>query len=719
MDLNAFIRTADPRKVRIVERARAENKEPIVTVAKHRTVTLLPTLVVRPSGELSASIEREFVRDADGSGGGDQEIASIGGHGNVDPIVPTTDNVVAEIEAPGPRRLKKKRVSRESKGILAASHPPNRLRADYGTTGGSAIRGKSPSVLNRLLQDSLLTVEQGVPALPTLPFITSYVIALPLEEGGDHTDSMTGPSLRTVGPTVRFIVLSDSSHHSGAKSADPECTTPTSVDIGKDKDVPASSVFACSSSSDKTDRTLSLFTGKSGSEFVAGSIRVGGDADVNLQEIYIPEWSVTKGFELNDRRSCANMIDHFTPPTFFKTIRGMKHEQLFAEFNVSTARNLSLSSEVRMHAEYNILEKKKWKSLAEEKDNLLQVKDKEIEELSLEAIEGSLQGEVASAKEHNGLLEQEHSALKLKVHELETSSAGLREKLEMYEGSMRQLEEFQDSLMKPLEARLAEINVDFTRCCMHFQENFHPHLLNAIARRRWLLTHGMKLLMAKCLNSTEYMEALGNAFGRAIEKGMQEGLAAGIEHGQAGRCLSDLEAYNPSAEADFNSAVRDLRGLNFLLLWDLSTKKDASTLDVMDLLRLDDPVHHKQDKVMIGSQALSVALETCHRRVRKMERNLAERLPFMKDVFVSIYHPVSAEALAILLETSTEPPVTVLITTALSTVVIHPNSDPFLLVKDYGNPDLAGVVSEDVIPGPEGEGKVEGSTKGDVDDVFS
>ncbi|GJX82572.1 hypothetical protein Tco_0332053 [Tanacetum coccineum] len=326
MDLNAFIRTADPRKVRIVERARAENERPIVTVAKHRTVTLLPTSVVRPSGELSASIEREFVGDAGGSGGGDQEIASVGGHDNVEPIVPTTDNVVAEIEAPGPRRSKKKRVTRGSEGIPASSHPPKRLRADYGTTGGSAVGGKSPSVLNRLLQDSLLTVEQGVPALPTLPFITSSVTASPLEEGGDHTDSVTGPSLRTVGPFVRFVVLSDSSHHSGDKSVDPKvdsfvrsvapvmttttivttfvssvaATATTSVDVGKDKDVPDLSVFACSSSSDKTDRTLSLFTGKLGSEFVAGSIRAGGDVDVDFQEIYIPEWSVTKGFELND-----------------------------------------------------------------------------------------------------------------------------------------------------------------------------------------------------------------------------------------------------------------------------------------------------------------------------------------------------------------------------------------------------------------------------------
>ncbi|GKE97846.1 hypothetical protein Tco_0021197 [Tanacetum coccineum] len=194
MDLNAFIRTADPRKVRIIERARAENERPIVTVAKHRTVTLLPTLVVRPSGELSASVEREFIRDASVGDGGDQGVASVGGQDNAEPIVPIMDNV--ETETPRPKRTKKKRVTRGSERMPAASHPPKRLRADYGTTGGSTTGGKSPSVLNRLLQDSWLMVEHGIPALPTLPFITSSVTASPLEEGGDHTDSVTGPFLR-------------------------------------------------------------------------------------------------------------------------------------------------------------------------------------------------------------------------------------------------------------------------------------------------------------------------------------------------------------------------------------------------------------------------------------------------------------------------------------------------------------------------------------------
>ncbi|GJT97957.1 hypothetical protein Tco_1093475 [Tanacetum coccineum] len=374
-------------------RARAENERPIVTVAKHRTVTLLRTSVVRSSGELSASVEREFVGDASVGDGGDRVFDSVGGQDNVEPTVPVTEHV--ETEIPGPKRLKKKRVTHESEKMPAASHPPKRLRADYRTTGG-----KSLSILNRLLQDSRLMVEHGVPALPTLPFITSSVTASPLEEGGDRTDSVTGPSLRTVGPSARFVVLSDSSHHSGAKSADPEVdslvrsaapvmteatTVATTVaipaDVSKDKSVPHPSVFGSSSSSEKTDRTLSLFTRRSGGGFATRSIHAEEVIGVGLEEIYVPEWTVTKGFELNDGHSCANMIDHFTPPAFFKTVRGMEHEQLFAEFNVSAARNLSLSSEVRMRAEYNILEKRKWKSLAEEKDCLLGARDKEIEEL--------------------------------------------------------------------------------------------------------------------------------------------------------------------------------------------------------------------------------------------------------------------------------------------------------------------------------------------------
>ncbi|GKB97744.1 hypothetical protein Tco_0983881, partial [Tanacetum coccineum] len=156
MDLNAFIRTADPRKVRIVERPRAENERPIVTVAKHRTVTLLPTSVVRSFGELSASVKREFAGDASVGDGGGQGFDSVVGQGHVESSVPITEPVEAVV--PKPKRSKKKRVIYDSEGLPVPFHPPKRLRADYGTAGGSVTGGKSLSALNRLLQDSRLTV---------------------------------------------------------------------------------------------------------------------------------------------------------------------------------------------------------------------------------------------------------------------------------------------------------------------------------------------------------------------------------------------------------------------------------------------------------------------------------------------------------------------------------------------------------------------------------
>ncbi|GKD32547.1 hypothetical protein Tco_1248056, partial [Tanacetum coccineum] len=38
----------------------------------------------------------------------------------------------------------------------------------------------------------------------------------------------------------------------------------------------------------------------------------------------------------------------------------------------------------------------------------------------------------------------------------------------------------------------------------------------------WLLTHGLELAIAKCLNSTEYLSSLGAAIGKAAEKGLPD-----------------------------------------------------------------------------------------------------------------------------------------------------------------------------------------------------
>ncbi|GJT85475.1 hypothetical protein Tco_1067192 [Tanacetum coccineum] len=62
----------------------------------------------------------------------------------------------------------------------------------------------------------------------------------------------------------------------------------------------------------------------------------------------------------------------------------------------------------------------------------------------------------------------------------------------------------------------------------------------------------------KCSESTEYRVALGKVISMAINKGIQEGLDAGFEHGKAGRSLAAVEAYDAEVEAKYVVVVHDL-----------------------------------------------------------------------------------------------------------------------------------------------------------------
>ncbi|GKG62550.1 hypothetical protein Tco_0634323, partial [Tanacetum coccineum] len=57
----------------------------------------------------------------------------------------------------------------------------------------------------------------------------------------------------------------------------------------------------------------------------------------------------------------------------------MDHDQLFTDFNVRAAHQMSLGVEVRMRAEYNIGEMGRLNSVVEEKGSLLKARDAEIE----------------------------------------------------------------------------------------------------------------------------------------------------------------------------------------------------------------------------------------------------------------------------------------------------------------------------------------------------
>ncbi|GKF58696.1 hypothetical protein Tco_0172233, partial [Tanacetum coccineum] len=215
-----------------------------------------------------------------------------------------------------------------------------------------------------LLARAVLNPEVGIATLPTFPFVTSPVSATPEHEGGDQTDSVAKAYLRTISAPQRFVISSDSSHHSGANVVEAE------VDY-----VVRSSVSMMTAATTVTFKVDPATTVKE--KFVESSLSGGGSSSAGGADHTIGGFSDL----IADGRVCHEMVDEFAPLKFFVSIRGMEHDQLFTEFNVRAARQMSLGAEVRMCAEYNIKKKRRLKSTVDEQAELLKVREVEIENL--------------------------------------------------------------------------------------------------------------------------------------------------------------------------------------------------------------------------------------------------------------------------------------------------------------------------------------------------
>ncbi|GKA99678.1 hypothetical protein Tco_0827672 [Tanacetum coccineum] len=704
-----------------------------------RTVPLLPVAPARAQSELDASVDRLF--DEEGSGNEEEHHDSAdGGQGAGTLIVSEAAEVVAEDVIPLRSRQRKR------KTIVDAdepSHPAKKLRDDHGAPGGPFVAGKSRSAVQRLLVGAVLNAEVRGKPVPTLPFVTSSVSAIPKREDKHPDDSVTGLNLRTICAPQRFVISSDSSYHSGANIAEAEVdsiarssapiiatvVTATADVATTTKEAPAKpSLFAAgSSSAGGTDPVPGGFSDVSGSDFLVGGIRTVVDPEFDLQKVYVPQWSVTNGSRLDDGRVCREMLDEFAPPKFFASIRGMEHDQLFTEFNVGAARQISLSAEVRMRVEYNIKEKRRLKAVVEEKDILLKTKGEEIDSLNAQLllkeaevaeaihlhveasrfgiVEKSLRDEVKLLKERNAALEEEKGVLDVKVadlaatvkvreqeaadsdalvttvklqndslanqvRELEASSAGLQEKVTAYEKFVDQLEKFQDDKIKEVNDKLEKLDADVVVMVLHLEEKFYLYLLNTIDGHRWLLTHGIELAITKCLNSTEYLSTLGAEIGKAVEKGTHEGLSVGITHGIEGRTLTDIAAYNSSAKADYLAALHHLQS-------DRLADRLGLTVSQPRVDQLMVPIHHSLDHRVIGAFALSLSLDVYNFRVQKIKENLANRVSDLRDVFIPLSELLFVTALTGTEDTSAVEDIpagttTTLFVTFASTSVVRP-----------------------------------------------
>nr|GEW03913.1 transposase (putative), gypsy type [Tanacetum cinerariifolium] len=566
MDLFAFIQVTDPTKVKVRERERAEGEARLLDSTVGRVVPLLLVAPARAESELEASVEKLF---DEGGSAHQVDFAASGGQ-EAEVGIATGVRIVAE----------------------------ENMAGDYEASSEAVICGKSPSALGELLASSLLNVEVDVTALQTLPMVTSSVSATPELKSGAHADSVTGPNVRTVGASEKFVISSDSFHHSTTHAFEAE-----------------------GDSFIRSDVIPSVMT-----EAVVTSHAIDIPPD---QEMGIKVTSLVRASLFQDSDSTETVKADTAGPSY------SAKQDLFMgsrELNSETLRQETEAAEaVHLRARVSASEITKKKRASKD-----------------------------------GLVSQ--------VHELEVTCSGLRERLSEYENLTDQLEEFQDAQLKVVNDKVAKLDADLAGMACHLEEKFYPHLLTTISGRRWLLTHGLKLVLVKCLYSSEYLMALGAAISRSIEKGMQDGLAAGIDHGRKGRNLKNVAVYNPSAEADFNSALHELRPL-----------ADAPGMGDLqpDIEQLKVPIHISEDQVVLGETSLSFALSVSHSRVEQIRANIAAERSALLDIWNPLSEPMSVHNLIGESNTSASVPAAIVTTTTLSTSFASASSIPHIIVYDY------------------------------------
>ncbi|GJR17057.1 hypothetical protein Tco_0965584 [Tanacetum coccineum] len=507
--------------------------------------------------------------------------------GRVIPLVGVNDQGGADaLVADKPKKVRKRKTVDGASGS-GLPPPPKRLREDHGTSGdaSASTTGKSLVALQDLLDKSTLAAEIGVTAAAIVPFVTFFVTPMPEHKGGGHADSVSIANLRTNRPAERFLISSNTLHGSSANAADDEVSSVVrSI-------VPDPTVLTTAIATTVVAGTSVSFSRGGDEPARANSFYVSLDIDSEtLHQTYVPKWDILNESALDE-------------------------SNLLTEFNVRATRQTCLGAEVRMRLEHVFRGKKRLEGKCGMQANLLKERDAEIVDLkarlslreskaaeairlrgqiaNVEAAEASRAGELESLKKRNVALEGRITALesaavakdsevakltlelsslqlscddlsiksstleceKDKLVDQEATCSGLRDEVAGYKLLKEHVEAVQDEQV---------IDSDLMDMALHMDEEFYPRYLTTIARRRWILGRGLKLAVIKCLQSPEYLSALGEALGRAIEK---DGLAAGIDHGRAGKGLDDIAAYDPSAEANF----------------------DASMADIMDLLRLEGP----------------------------------------------------------------------------------------------------------------------------------
>nr|GEU44688.1 putative transposase (putative), gypsy type [Tanacetum cinerariifolium] len=278
------------------------------------------------------------------------------------------------------------------------------------------------------------------------------------------------------------------------------------------------------------------------------------------ESIYRPEWGIANGRMLDTPEACQDLVDHVALPGYFSELCHLLNDDFLRQYNVNLARQVAMGSQLRLRFEQEAKRLKKSVAQVARRDKRIQDREHEI-------------------KNMDALLEAEADMKKA----AEDKSAKLSQELENMRTLFSDLQ-YEDNRV---EQRCAEMDARLDALSIDFDEELYPHMLTAIACRRWMIGHGLRLAVVKWSESLELRHTFADVVSAGIAKGMSEGLRHGVEHGQAQLNLESIETYDPEAKAKYIVALQALKNLKYPLVDQLEGLKDAPMDVIMAALLLE------------------------------------------------------------------------------------------------------------------------------------
>ncbi|GJX47164.1 hypothetical protein Tco_0272354 [Tanacetum coccineum] len=233
-----------------------------------------------------------------------------------------------------------------------------------------------------------------------------------------------------------------------------------------------------------------------------------------------------------------DLVDHIVSPGYFLELRHLPQDNFLSRYNINLAQQVAMGSQLRLRYEQEAKLLKKAISQVARRDQRIEAREKHIKNLE-------------------ALLEAEADMKKVQVSSLQAQVIGE----ERIKAAFKEFKKYKDD---KLEKRCAEMDARLDALSIDVDEVLYPHMLTAIAGRRWVIGHGLRLTVMKCIESLE----LRHAFVMF-------------------RYLAAIEAYDPNADDKYVAALHALKDLKYPLVDQLEKLKDAPLDLIMASLYLE------------------------------------------------------------------------------------------------------------------------------------